>query len=1210
MNPAENLPFIGRDDEISLLHDIYMRTLHNERHTALIEGEPGVGKSTLVENFIAELDEKGALTLKTYGAPNYGAFKTVFAGLLRSFFSSASPRELATANLFELSAARSLARLTPEIRDIIPFEIPQTPEFDPGASHEMEQILDGLRLFLLRWATRKPLVIVFEDAHWFDIRTWEAINFLNRTLGPYPILLLVTLRPAELDEGAQREYHTLSRSHQLERIQLDRLSDTVSRRILERLFGAQIADRIAGPIHSSTGGNPLFLHETVNTLIERQLLRYDREQESWEQMVDIGPRLPAPESAGYIFDERISGFAAEDVTLFRLAALLGFSFQADWLKELSGLPEERYVDVINRAIKANLLVTDFLGRLSFYHQLIQRHLLDSTPEKERRELREKIYAYFRTRIRERPDEGPFYQFLACERYEHDLVNRYGVEIVENNLQAATGAFSSFSTALALRYLETALSILQRLEEPTLAERRILLFQVYLELGRMSLESGLARKAAIYYRVASIFVAPYLELSLHQRMRLLRGLSESYYKIARYNWIGILMRQAETLCENSVDNENKENKGIVRELARMRFISGLSLYNQGQYDQGISENENGLAMLAAHDIEEPQLNLSGLRGKGIILNRIGKHREAEVVFAESLQQAEAAKDRREMGRAHYYLGVVGQYLGEFTQAMERYQRSIAACREADDLETLSKIYNNLGVHYSESGDSAEAERYFRRALEMQLQIGAVYASLTTRINLAGSAHSSGKTTEALKLTREIFDECVKLNAVNLIPAIFDSQIEIEIDAGLLDQAESTLSRMQEWLKKAESKFGVDHMNKLNARLQILRGEYETGWQTLEDTIAIYQEKGESFRAAQTMADGAIGMCEALKRGANIPETILAKVEQYIAEAQRIYNGLDFQKRSKTLGEKILACDKPDGRFGKLVANSGVHTSLDESARAVEGRLQLRCFGRMKVIAPGRHDEIEESAWPSKKARALLAYLATHTRAGRPLSRDMICDTLWGHLGPDTITSSFHVTLSHLRKTLHKESTTAFDELELITHNDGAYNINWESGLWCDIYEFDKRYKAGQRFVNENKMHLATDEFEKARDLYQGPLLEDMYDSWLEEPRDKYRRIFVEITQRLAEISFDKSDYDRAILLSQEALLVDSTEEPSHRLLMFALFTTGRKAAAVNQYNACVKALRKRLDIEPDQKTIDLADLIKNSSPELTDQPPARVKMRYV
>ncbi len=172
MQSFGHLPFTGRDEELSLLHDIYIHTLHNERQTALIEGEAGVGKSTLVTRFLDELGSEGAMILKTNGAPSFAGFRTVFAGLLRSFLSSATPQDISASNLFELGTAGALARLAPEVRDMIPFEIPETPEETPGATHEMEQALDGLRLFILRLATRKPLVILFEDAHWFDSRTW------------------------------------------------------------------------------------------------------------------------------------------------------------------------------------------------------------------------------------------------------------------------------------------------------------------------------------------------------------------------------------------------------------------------------------------------------------------------------------------------------------------------------------------------------------------------------------------------------------------------------------------------------------------------------------------------------------------------------------------------------------------------------------------------------------------------------------------------------------------------------------------------------------------------------------------------------------------------------------------------------------------------------------------------------------------------------
>ncbi len=1203
MQSLGHLPFTGRDEELALLHDIYIHTLHNERQTVLIEGEAGVGKSTLVNRFLDELGSEGAMILKTYGAPSFAGFRTVFGGLLRSFLSSATPRDVSASNLFELGTAGALARLAPEVRDMIPFDISPTQEEPPNPTHEMEQTLDGLRLFILRLATRKPLVILFEDAHWFDSRTWEAINSLGRTLGPYPILFVITLRSSELDDECERIYRSLWRNKPTERVLLSRFESANSRRIIERLFGVTIADNIALEVHDSTGGNPLFIHETLNTLVERGLVQFNRETNTWKQTVELQGKLPSPEAATYIFQERIAGFKDSEVDLFRLAALLGLQFRAEWLKELSGLSEDGFIQFLNRSLKANLLVSDFQGGLSFYHQLIQQNLLDTIPAQRRTALRLTLYEYFIKRTKTHPTEGPFHQFLAMQEYEPSFAERYGVDIVEHNLHAAINTFSSFSTSLSIRYLETAREALSRLNPNEQEDSKQLLYKVYFELGRTALESGRARKAVIYFRCISMFLLGHVTLDLAEQIRLLRSLAEAHFKTANYQRIANYVNRAVALA-TGVDTSL-----VIKELVQIQFISGLSQYNQGQYESATRETERGLAMLAEREIRDPQLELAGLRTKGIILNRIGRHTEAEKEFLKSLSMAEKLNDKREIGRAHYYLGVVRQYIGQFNLAMSCYQRSIAICREVDDLDTLSKIYNNLGVHYSESGDPSEAERNFRRALEVQIQIGAVYTALTSRINLAGSIHSSGHTEEALAETKKVFEECIRINAVNLIPAIFDSEVEIALDAGKLDHASETLDKMRTWLETAESNFGLDQLKKLSGRLAILRGEFKSGWKELQETVKIYVEKGESFRAAQAMAEGAILICETKKSGAKIPESILKTVEIHIKEALSIYDELNFNKRIEQLQKKILAADSPTGRFGKLVSKATT-TKPTEPETHNRHRALVRCFGRLKVTCPGRHDEIDEKAWPSKKARVLLAYLSVGTTPGRALSRDKICDALWGHLGPDTIMSSFHVTLSNLRKTLSTESTKEYKNSEIIIHQDGNYNLGWGDNYWCDIQEFDALYQSGKRYLSENKVHLTARDFEKARVLYQGPLLEDMYDSWLEGPRDNYRRKNIEISQRLAEIYFDKTEYDRTLALSQEVLLVDPTEEQAHRLLMLTLFTIGRKAAAVNQYNACVKSLQQRLEIEPDQKTVDLAKLIKSSSAKLNELSPTKAKTLFV
>ncbi len=969
------------------------------------------------------------------------------------------------------------------------------------------------------------------------------------------------------------------------------------------MFGSTIADNIALEVHDSTGGNPLFIHETLNTLVERGMVQLNRETNIWEQTVELQGKLPSPEAAAYIFQERIGGFEESEVDLFRLAALLGLQFRAEWLKELSALSEDGFIQFLNRSLKANLLVSDFQGGLSFYHQLIQQNLLDTIPAQRRTALRMSLYEYFIKRAKTHPAEGPFHQFLAMQDYDPTRAERYGISIVEHNLQAAIETFSSFSTSLSIRYLETAREALQRLSAKERDESKRLLYQVYFELGRTALESGRAKKAVVYFRCVSMFLLGHVSLELFEQIRLLRGLAEAHYKTANYQRIATYVNRAVALA-TGVDTPL-----VIKELAHIQFISGLSQYNQGQYESATRETERGLSMLSEREIVDPLLELTGLRTKGIILNRIGKHSEAKEEFIKSLKMAETLNDKRETGRAHYYLGVVRQYLGQFNMAMSCYQRSIAICREVDDLDTLSKIYNNLGVHYSESGDPSEAERNFRRALEVQTEIGAAYSALTSRINLAGSFHSAGRTEDALSETRKIFEECVRINAVNLIPAIYDSEIEMALDAGKLDYAEDALSKMRAWLENAESNFGLDQLKKLSGRLAILRGDFKTGWKDLKETVDIYSAKGESFRAAQAMAEGVILICETKSKGGKVPESILKTVEEYVREALSIYNELNFSRRIEMLRKKLLELDGPKGRFGKLVSNAQISKPTEPEADRRD-RALVRCFGRLKVTCPGRHDEIDEKAWPSKKARVLLAYLSVLTSPGRAISRDKICDALWGHLGPDTIMSSFHVTLSHLRKTLATESTKEYQAQELIIHQDGNYILAWDDNYWCDLQEFDALYSSGKLFLSENKVHLTAREFEKARALYQGPLLEDMYDSWLEEPREAYRHKYIEISQRLSEIHFDKAEYDRALALCQEVLLVDPTEEQAHRLLMLTLFTIGRKAAAVNQYNACVKSLRQRLEIEPDQKTVDLAEMIKSSTNKLSEISPSKAKTLYV
>ena len=349
-------------------------------------------------------------------------------------------------------------------------------------------------------------------------------------------------------------------------------------------------------------------------------------------------------------------------------------------------------------------------------------------------------------------------------------------------------------------------------------------------------------------------------------------------------------------------------------------------------------------------------------------------------------------------------------------------------------------------------------------------------------------------------------------------------------------------------------------------------------------------------------------DATKRGETPSEKVLESAREFVSEALRIYRDLKFTRRIDQLREGALELFRDHSCYNALVKE----LKPDSAAKSTssQDKLLVSCFGRLKVICPGRHDEMDDTAWQSKKSRALLAYLVIMTRSGRVISRDKICDALWSHLGPDTILSSFHVTLSHLRKSLQIESSVDFQNLDLIVHHDGSYTLSWDDRVRCDIREFDELYSSGKSSLRDNKIHLASRDFEQARALYSGPLLEDMYDSWIEEAREQYRLRFIEITEWVAKACFDQGEYDKTIKLCQEILLADPTEEVSHRLLMLTLFTNGRRSAAIKQFNSCVSSLSKRLEIEPDQKTETLAEIIRNSPQKLSELAPSKAKNLYV
>src|SRR4051794_15215925 len=166
------LPLVGRENELTILHDRLAATKDRGGGLVLIAGEAGIGKTALAETLCREAAERGALVLigRCYDlteTPPYGPWVELFGHHRPA--DGDSPVPTAFARRGTIGAVTSQANL-------------------------FQQVLD----FLAMLAARRPVVLLLDDAHWMDAASLDLLRLLARSLAPLPLPLLVASRSDEL----------------------------------------------------------------------------------------------------------------------------------------------------------------------------------------------------------------------------------------------------------------------------------------------------------------------------------------------------------------------------------------------------------------------------------------------------------------------------------------------------------------------------------------------------------------------------------------------------------------------------------------------------------------------------------------------------------------------------------------------------------------------------------------------------------------------------------------------------------------------------------------------------------------------------------------------------------------------------------------------------------------------------------------------------
>jgi hypothetical protein len=266
--------FVGRDAEIDQLRRALVQAHQGRGQVVAVVGEPGVGKSRLAFELTHSHRVDGWLVLES-GSVSYGKATSYLPviDLLKAYFKIGDRdtyreiREKATGKILTLD--RGLEPALPALLSLldVPIEDPEWSTLDP--SQRRQRTLDAVKRLLMREAEVQPLVLVFEDLHWVDSETQSFLDSLVESLPTARVLLLVSYRP-EYSHGWGRKTYYLQ-------LRLDPLPPESADELLDALLGPDASlQPLKTRLAASTGGNPLFLEESVRTLVELNALVGER----------------------------------------------------------------------------------------------------------------------------------------------------------------------------------------------------------------------------------------------------------------------------------------------------------------------------------------------------------------------------------------------------------------------------------------------------------------------------------------------------------------------------------------------------------------------------------------------------------------------------------------------------------------------------------------------------------------------------------------------------------------------------------------------------------------------------------------------------------------------------------------------------------------------------------------------------------------------
>lgn len=386
-------PLVGRHAELGLLRHVYARARDEDAiQLVTVLGQPGVGKSRLLREFLAEVRDAAPrpLVLRGRGTPfggqvGYHALLEILKGQAGILDTDAPTAVRTKLDLWLHEQAPTRADLLPGL--LLTFGADDGVATDPAT--QRERVFEAWTSLLLTLAGTRPLIVVFEDLHWADDGTLELVERLAGRAESAALVLICLARP----ELLERRTAWGSTARNGTRMHLPPLRPRETEDLAAALSSQALSSEMRRAVAERAEGNPLFVEELVRMLLEGS-----------------APGAAIPDTVQAVLTARIDRLPPDERRVLQAAAVVGRAFWPSAVAQLTGLAAGEVVTVLDALARKDLVGRRTASAMagepeySFRHILIRDVAYGMLPRAQRQRAHAEAARWIEARVGERVEE--------------------------------------------------------------------------------------------------------------------------------------------------------------------------------------------------------------------------------------------------------------------------------------------------------------------------------------------------------------------------------------------------------------------------------------------------------------------------------------------------------------------------------------------------------------------------------------------------------------------------------------------------------------------------------------------------------------------------------------------------------------------------------------------------------------------------------------